>query len=140
MMLFVVVLASHLPAQTVWLDELDLSAATQGFGVAGKNTSVDKKPITIAGQTYTRGFGTHAESSLMIELRGFANLFSAFVGVDDEVKGHQPAIEFIVYGDGAKIWSSGVMRLNDPAKLCSVSVAGIRKLELVVSDGGNGNY
>ena len=27
----------HLYAQTVWLDQLDLSAATQGFGTPNKN-------------------------------------------------------------------------------------------------------
>ena len=51
---------------TVWLDQLDLTMATQGHGKPGINTSVDGKPITIAGDVFKRGFGTHAESSLLI--------------------------------------------------------------------------
>jgi len=127
-------------AQTVWLDQLDISAATQGYGVPGKNKSVDGKLLTIAGKTFSRGFGTHAVSSLLIQLNDNATLFTAQVGLDDEMEGHEPAVEFIVYGDGNKLWASGVMHLKDSARLCSVSLTGIHKLELVVTDGGNGNY
>lgn len=131
---------SELVAQTVWLHQLDLSAATQGYGMPGKNRTVDGRIMSIAGQKFEQGFGTHAESSLIILLHGKATEFIAFTGIDDEVKGHEPAVEFIVSGDGKKLWSSGVMRLGDKARRCSVSVSGIQQLELIVTDGGNGNY
>lgn len=131
---------NQLSAQTVWLDQLDLSVANQGYGIPNKNKSVDGKTITIGGKTFERGFGTHAESSLFIQLDGKATLFTAHVGIDDEMEGHQPAAEFIVYGDNKKLWSSGIMRLKDAPKLCSVQLTGVQKLELVVTDGGNGNY
>ncbi len=132
--------AGHLEAQTVWLDELDLSAATQGYGMPAKNKTIDGNTMTIAGKKFDRGFGTHAESFLTILLKGKAIEFTAMVGMDDEVAGHQPASEFVVYGDGKKLWSSGVMRLGDAARSCSVPLSGVKKLELVVTDGGNGNY
>ncbi|HOT14700.1 MAG TPA: NPCBM/NEW2 domain-containing protein [Bacteroidales bacterium] len=127
-------------AQTVWLDELDLSAATQGWGVPMKNRSIDNKTLTIAGKTFERGFATHSVSSLLILLEGKAVSFSAKVGIDDEVKGHDAAAEFELYGDGKKLWSSGLMRVGDTARVCSVNLTGIKKFELVVADGGNGNY
>jgi alpha-galactosidase len=127
-------------AQTVWLDELDLSTATQGYGIPMKNKSIDGRPLTIAGQTFERGFGSHSESLLTIVLDGKATLFTAQVGIDDEVKGQKPAAEFIINGDGKKLWSSGVMRLGDAARPCSVKLEGVKKVELVVTDGGNGNY
>ena len=127
-------------AQTVWLDELDLSPATQGWGVPMKNKSIDGKTLTIAGKTFERGFATHSVSSLLILLEGKATSFNARVGIDDEVAGHEPAVEFELYGDGKKLWSSGLMRLGDSARFCSVQLAGVKKLELVVTDGGNGNY
>lgn len=132
--------AAQATAQTVWLDQLDLSAASQGFGVAKKNKSVDGKTITIAGKTFTHGFGTHAVSSLSVLLQGKATSFSAQVGIDDEVTGHEPAVAFEVYGDGKKLWSSGVMHLGDAARPCNVPLTGVQKLELVVTDGGNGNF
>ncbi|KAA0129559.1 alpha-galactosidase [Chryseobacterium sp. SN22] len=125
---------------TVWLDKLDLNVATQGNGKPGINTSVDGKKLTISGKTFDRGFGTHAESSLLIKLNGKATKFSALVGLDDEMKGHKPAVEFEIYGDNKKLWSSGIMHLGDPAKPVSVSLKGIKQLELVVTDGGNGPY
>src|SRR5665647_465486 len=99
----------QLSAQTVWLDQLDLSTATQGYGIPMKNRSIDNKTLTIAGKTFERGFGSHSESSLTILLNGKATEFSAHVGIDDEVAGHQPAAEFVLYGDGKKLWSSGVI-------------------------------
>lgn len=131
---------NRLLAQTVWLDQLDLSAATQGYGLPRKNKTVDGKPLTIGGKTFERGFGTHAESSLSIKLDGKATMFTAQVGIDDEVKGRESAVEFVLLGNGKKLWASGIMRLGDAAKQCSVPLAGIQKLELVVTDGGNGNY
>jgi alpha-galactosidase len=127
-------------AQTVWLDQLDLSAATQGWGLPMKNKSIDGQTLTIAGKTFERGFATHSVSSLLILLEGKATTFNAQVGIDDEVKGHDAAVEFEIYGDGKKLWASGVMRLGDAAKPCSVQLSGVKKLELVVADGGNGNY
>jgi len=131
---------SHLSAQTVWLDGLDLSTATQGYGVPMKNKSLDGKALTIAGKSFERGFGSHSESLLTIVLDGKATLFTARVGIDDEVKGQRPAAEFVINGDGKKLWSSGIMHLGDTARPCSVRLEGIKKLELVVTDGGNGNY
>jgi len=92
-------------AQTVWLDQLDLSTTTQGYGMPMSNKSVEGKTLTIAGKTFERGFGTHAESSLLILLEGKALSFTAQVGIDDEVADHEPAAEFVVYGDNQKLWS-----------------------------------
>ncbi|WP_461629977.1 NPCBM/NEW2 domain-containing protein [Labilibaculum euxinus] len=130
----------NLSAQTVWLDELDLSTATQGYGVPMKNKSLDGNTMSIAGQTFKRGFATHAVSSLFVLTEGNASEFTAKVGLDDEMKGHEPAVEFEVYGDGNKLWASGVMHIGDSAKVCSVALTGVKKVELVVADGGNGNY
>jgi len=47
----------QLSAQTVWLDQLDLSTATQGYGIPMKNRSIDNKMLTIAGKTFERGHG-----------------------------------------------------------------------------------
>lgn len=138
--LFVLLGIQTANAQTVWLDQLDLSAATQGYGTPKSNKSVDGRPLTIAGKTFERGFGSHAESLLTIILDGKATLFTALVGIDDEVKGQRPAAEFIINGDGQQLWRSGIMRLGDEAKPCSVKLDGVKKLELVVTDGGNGNY
>lgn len=56
------------------------------------------------------------------------------------MKGQNPAVEFEIYGDNKKLWSSGIMKLGDKAKPVNISLQGIKQLELIVTDGGNGIY
>jgi alpha-galactosidase len=133
--------AQHLSAETVWVDTLDLKTAIQDYGTATSKVSLDGNPLMIAGRTYERGFATHAEGWLAIQLDGQARTFSAQVGIDDEVKGKPGGTaEFVVLGDEVKLWSSGLMRLGDAAKTCEVPLAGVKRLELVVTDGEDNNY
>jgi alpha-galactosidase len=126
-------------AETVWLDDLNLAAATQGWGDPHKNQSVEGHPLTIGGKQFTRGFGTHAVSELPVNLAGGAKSFSASVGVDDEVNGSTvSSVEFIVRGDGKVLWRSDVMKAGEPAKDCAVDLTGVKSLVLEVSDAGDG--
>ena len=126
-------------AETVWLDKLDLHAATQGWGEPQSNKSVEGHPLTIGGQVFEHGFGTHAESTLIVKLNGGAQSFSASVGVDDEVnKSPNSSVEFSLVGDGKVLWSSGVMHAADAAKACAVDLAGVKLLTLMVGDAGDG--
>lgn len=126
--------------QTVWLDDLDLTAMTQGGGVPMKNKSVDGNVLTIGGQTFERGVGTHSVSELAIQVDGKATLFTAMVGLDDEMLAHKTSAEFIVIGDGAQLWSSGIVKVGDAPKECSVPLEGVKRLELIVAEGGDGPY
>ena len=126
-------------AETVWLDDLNLAAATQGWGDPHKNQSVEGHPLAIGGKKFARGFGTHAESILRVNLAGGAEKFSASVGVDDEVNGNPAAsVEFFVTGDGRELWNSGVMHAGDAAKECDVELAGVKSLVLKVGNAGDG--
>jgi len=126
-------------AETVWLDDLNLATATQGWGEPQKNKSVDGHALAIGGQTFARGFGTHAESALYINLAGAAQKFSARVGVDDEVnKNPAASVEFLVRGDGKVLWQSGVMKAGETAKACEVNLVGVKALVLEVSDADDG--
>ncbi len=126
-------------AETVWLDDLNLASATQGWGDPHKNQSVDGHALTIGGKEFERGFGTHAESILHVNLDGGAQKFSASVGVDDEVNNNPASsVEFFVIGDGKELWHSGVMRAGDAAKDCEVDLTGVKSLVLKVGDAGDG--
>ena len=131
--------AGLVSAETVWLDELNLSKATQGWGEPHKNKSVDGHALIIGGREFAHGFGTHAESALRINLGGGAKSFSASVGVDDEVnKNPDSSVEFLVRGDGKVLWQSGVLKAGGAAKECLVDLTGIKALVLEVGDGGDG--
>ena len=133
------------PAETVWLDDLNLSHINQGWGKAQKNKCAakkpeDGKPLTIGAKRFERGVGTVAESVMNIHLNGDATTFSAYVGTDDAKRGSlRTSVEFFVIGDGRLLWSSGVMRTNEAAKAFKVSVAGVKQLLLKVGDANDGN-
>jgi alpha-galactosidase len=136
---FAVFAPSMASAETVWLDDLNLTVAMQGWGDPQKNQSVDGHPLTIGGQKFARGFGTHADSMLRVNLDGGAKSFSANVGVDDEVQGNTAAsVEFIVRGDGKVLWHSGVMHAKDAAKNVTVDLTGVKSLVLQVTDADDG--
>ena len=128
------------PARTVWLDELDVGKATSGWGPTQRNRSVEGKPLTIAGQTYSRGLDTHAPGVLRIRLGGAAARFTARVGVDDEVarRPSKASVEFKIVGDGAVLWTSGIVERLQPARQVDVDLKGIQRVDLVVTDGGDG--
>lgn len=124
--------------ESVWVTDLDLRMTQQGWGSPGRDTSVDGRPLTIAGKTFERGLGTHAESVLYVELEKNAMRFTAEVGLDDEQENPKASVEFQVVGDGQVLWSSGVMKSGDSSKPVSVDLRGVKLLVLYVGSAGDG--
>jgi len=132
-------LAAGGSGRNVWLSDLDISKTQQGWGDPHKNLSVDGNPLKIAGQTFERGLGTHADSLLYVELNGGSSRFHAMVGVDDEA-GARGSIEFRVLADGKQVYKSGLIRSDDPAKQVDIDVTGVQVLVLAVDSGDDMNY
>ncbi len=126
----------HLCADTVWLDEMDVSKMKQGWGKAQVNRSIREKPLSIAGKVFPRGVGTHAISSLWVEVNG-AERFTASVGVDDAAGG-TASVEFRVIADGRRLFESGVMKPGTAAKPVDLDVKGAKLLLLQVTDASDG--
>ena len=123
-------------SQTVWLDELDVKLSECGWQTTQSRRSVAGNPLRLRGKTYARGIGTHSPGRFAIDVGG-ATRFSAIVGLDDEV-GPSGRVEMVVMGDGKVLWTSGIITGKDAAKEVSVDLKGVRKLDLVVTEGGNG--
>jgi alpha-galactosidase len=124
-------------AETVSLSSLDLSQMTTGWSVAKAGHEIAGGQLSIHGQKFTDGVGTHATSKFRVKLNGDAKRFTAVVGVDDSASS-QGSVEFVVSGDGKVLWQSGVLKSGDPAKPVSVNLAGVKTLVLGVTDGGDG--
>ncbi|MBL6756470.1 MAG: NPCBM/NEW2 domain-containing protein [Planctomycetes bacterium] len=111
--------------------ELDQS---NGGAAAG-----DGGVLTIGGQTYAQGIGCHSTSAISFDLDRRAFGFSSWVGVDDSV-GNAGSVVFEVHGDGAVLYSSGLLTGADaPVFTGRVNLRGVRELVLVVRDGGDGS-
>src|SRR5213593_2836533 len=129
-------LATSLCAQKIWLDELDLSAMQAGWGTPHARKSVEGNVLTIAGQKFDRGVGTHAVSTLLLILDGKGKRFTASVGVDDEAGSDKASVSFYVLGDRKIFWESGVMKKGQFPKKLDVDVRNITLLGLLVTDAG----
>jgi hypothetical protein len=104
----------------------------------GETGAVDGNLITLNGVKYTKGLGVHALSDLSFALNGQYTQFLTDVGIDDE-KGSAGSVVFQVYGDGTKLYDSGVMTGASVTKTVTLNIAGVQTLRLVVTDAGNGN-
>jgi alpha-galactosidase len=131
-------LACSATAATTRLEDLQVQWMTSGWGRTMKNLSITSKPLSLAGKTYAAGVGTHAMSETVLELDGRVQSFAGRVGVDDNAGNKAASIEFIFTGDGRELWRSGVCRLGEAARPFDVKLAGIKQLELLVTDAGDG--
>jgi alpha-galactosidase len=106
-------------AEVVRLGELDLAKMSRGWGRPQVDKSVTGKTLSIGGRTFDHGVGTHAESTIYVDLDGKAEQFKAYVGVDDAA-GRRGSIRFMVYGDSKRLFDSGVMKGGQEAKAVDV--------------------
>ena len=124
------------------LGDLPPAADSQAWGTLQIDKGVAGTPMAIAGKAFAHGLGTHARSEIAYDLEGQAETFTAWVGIDDNLKNHPEApkasVVFQVLGDGKVLFDSGVMRMGNPAKQVNVSVKGVSELKLLVTDAGDG--
>jgi hypothetical protein len=124
---------------TVPLSAVMPESAHQDWGSLKIDRSVQGMPLRIGERAFAHGLGTHANSEIVYALDGACKRFTAWVGVDADMKGHTDStVVFQVFGDGQKLFDSGVMRLADTAKLVDVPLADVEELRLVVTDAGDG--
>ncbi len=135
--LFLVLISCTNSEKTIWLDEFDLTEMDCGWGTPQKNKSIITADLSIGGNAFQRGVGTHATSTFLIDLNGKGKTFSAMVGVDDATN-ETASVDFYVIGDKKVIWQGGVMKLGDSAKVVNVNIRGINKLGLLVTGTADG--
>ena len=124
------------PANSVWLEELNLSFMSAGWHKPLAGRSIDNHVLTLQGRTYKHGVGTHAQSEMVIDVKGTGTRFRSAVGVDDETNG-QGSVRFLVYGDDQLLFDSGIMRHNSIPKQVEVDLHGVRLLKLVADQADN---
>ena len=130
--------ASVVGAEQIFpLGQLDISKVQQDWGDPHANQSVEGHTLTIGGQTFTNGLGTHANSEFLVNVDGNAEKFTAQVGVDQEVGANRGHAQFQVLGDGRLLWQSDLLRGGDAPQSVSLSLDGVKQLTLIVSSGTN---
>jgi len=130
--------AQAIESNHINLSELNTDFVIQGWGEPGQDCSVEKRAtLLIGGQKFERGLGTHSEGYINIDLKGTAERFHSWVGIDDEV-GDKGSCEFIVKGDEKILYKSGILKGSDKAKEIDIKLEKIKILTLETTDGGDG--
>lgn len=132
-------------ADKLQLSSLDLATGVhQEWGRPGVNKSVEGHPLTIGGQTFTDGIGTHAHMRMVLMTDGNAQRLTAKVGFDDEIKNDGGAknqrIQFEVQGDGKTLWKSDLLAPGDAPVPVDVPLAGVKKLTLRIDTPHENTY
>ena len=125
-------------AETVRLGDLGAANITADWGTPHANRSIDGNKMKIGGREFENGIGTHANSTILLRLAGGSDRFTAQVGVDDEVGAGKGSVQFQVLADGKEVWSSSAMKAGDAAREVALDVKGVKELQLVAADGGDG--
>ncbi|PRY50936.1 alpha-galactosidase [Knoellia remsis] len=131
------------PSGSTWVSDLAFVSSSNGWGPVerdlsnGEQAQSDGSALTIDGVTHEKGLGVHARSETSLYLGGACRRFTASVGVDDEV-GDLGSVRFSVVGDDGTLYRSETLRGPDGAAEVSVDVSGVRFLDLVVDDAGDG--
>jgi hypothetical protein len=125
---------------TAYLAEWQPVLARQSWGALRRDRSVAGRPLTIAGEVFERGLGTHSASTLVYRTYGVFSRFEAKIGLDDESsRPEEPAeVVFSVWGDGRKLWESPTIRGGEGAIAVSVDITDVEELELRVEPGQYG--
>jgi len=112
-------------------------SVTQGWLETRNNASITGRPLSIGGQHFDNGLGTHAPGEMVFKLDGKHKRFTADVGLDDH-GGPAGSVVFKVVLDGNEGFNSGLMKFGQSAKHIALDVTGVSELRLAVTDGGNG--
>jgi len=122
-----------------FLTDLNIDHYTQQYGTPKKNRSVDGNTLTVKGQQFENGFGTHAASELYFTLPANADSLEFMVSIDDE-SGGGGSVKFSVCTPSATLWESGMVYGNKGAQRGKVSVNGHSVIYLKADPDGDNSY
>ena len=125
----------NLASKPVFLETRMASMIHQPLGNVFDNLAASHRSISLFGDIFTRGIGCHAPSVLRFPLDGKFRRFQSVVGVDDASSG---SVTFEVHTDGKKIFDSGRVLIGEPGKVIDLDMRGVKELQLVVTDAGDG--
>jgi hypothetical protein len=124
-----------------YLSDLAWESARAGWtpnndGLPRLDKDIEDHPLRLGLRRYPKGIGTHAPSEIVYRLDGRYSRFFAVVG-GAEAGG---SVVFQVFGDQKRLIDTGVIHGMEEVKTVDVSVEGVRRLRLVVTDAGDGYH
>ncbi|MGH3648849.1 MAG: protein kinase domain-containing protein [Micromonosporaceae bacterium] len=130
-----------------YLSQLAFVQVANGWGpveldkATGNTAPDDGGPLILGDKTYERGLGAHAPSHVRVYPPEGCRELKAVVGIDaSAVESSGGTVSFQVHADGQLSYDSGIITWQDQPKPIQVDVAGATMVDLIVTDGGDGNH
>ncbi|MDP2575221.1 NPCBM/NEW2 domain-containing protein [Vibrio penaeicida] len=125
--------------------DLPIKSSSNGWGPieidqsVGDRASNDGGTLSIGGVSFDKGFGTHANSEIVLDISGKPyDQFSSFIGIDGGAGSSGSAI-FEVWVDGDLKYRSTVLRGGDPIEFVVVPLSvTAEEIKLITTDAGDG--
>ena len=96
-----------------------------------KDRALGNRPLSIAGQTFSRGLWIHSRSLLTYRLNGEYRRLQAVMGIDDQGQGE---VDVTIRGDGRELFR-GPVTASNPAIPLDLDLENVRELEIFVDFG-----
>lgn len=128
--------------ENIPLSTLDITKSTSGWEnhAPQANKSIDGNALTLNGDTYTSGVGTHGPSQIIIKLNGSVTEYHAVLGLDDET-GTEGNFDYRVFAQGedgsTEIFSTGTINAYGRTANIDVNVTGRKYLFLETTNGSD---
>jgi NPCBM/NEW2 domain. len=112
----------------VALTEIPIVSHQQEWGQMHKNESIEGNKLTVNGQLYANGIGTHASSTTVFDIDKKYSRFRLSAGLDDEsLCSEGVAVEIL--GDGKSLVKTPFFK-NGVLHKVEADVAGVQKLTI----------
>jgi alpha-galactosidase len=116
-------------------------SAFQDFGKPAINLSCHTRtPLKIGSRSFQTGIGAHANGRMVIALSKQCSRFEAWVGIDNnsDTAGGKGSAQFTIEADNKEVFRSPVCRGGDEPVKIELELAGVKQLELLINDAGDG--
>ncbi|RYX84122.1 DUF3472 domain-containing protein [bacterium] len=125
-------------SKSAFLSDLAWTSAQVGYGRPTRNRALTENSgdfplLRTEEKVYEKGIFAHAKSRIVFDLGGKWKRFSALGGLQ---RGGNSVV-FVVKGDGKELYRSPLVQGEDTREL-QVNVSGVKTLELITEDGGDG--
>ena len=121
----------------VLLSSLKMNRFSQEWGDPQMNESVEHHTLTLDGEPFRYGIGSHANSSIDFTLPRAYDVLHVVIGLDDE-SACGDGVYFIVSGDGRELMRSKRLYSMEKQSV-DVDVKGVRQLNLSIDMAGEKN-
>lgn len=126
---------AEVTADRCMLSDAKPAEASVGYGRPTYNRLPESDPLLIAGgRLYARGLYAHAPARHAWTLDG---KWGRVTGIGAVAEGHDGSVVLSIVGDGRELWHSRRLKEGETAPF-DLPVKDVQRLELVVSDAGDG--